>query len=792
VVHDRYVDLGLLGRGGRGEVRRVYDPVLERTVAMKIQLDGPAPEEDFARFQTEARICARLAHPAILAVYDWGRLQDGRPFIVMPIVSGQDFAAVIQDAYADGVPDISVLKRLVTVVRITCDAIAYAHTQHVLHRDLKPSNIMVGEFGEVLVLDWGLAQLRGSLVETLAALPSAPVALSPGTSVTRTGEIKGSLGYMAPEQASGQWLDVDERTDVFALGAVLFEVLCARPLWGTEPVAALAAARSGERIQVQRRLGLPDTLVAICERAIHPEPARRYQSAAALARAVGDWLDGLDDLLRARALVSRSDQCLLAARRKRQDAFSLQARAESQLARLLSNAPEEEKLSGWRREDEARRLRHESDLLQFQRIQLLQSALTHAPDLAEAHERLASHYHDQHRTAPDALTAERLEILLRQHDRGQYVDYLKGTGRLSLSTSKPAQIQLYVYRLHRRRLRPERLGAPLPAPLVEHELPIGSYLAEITTDGMTVRYPLSITRCGHTTTALQGEAAEPIWIPDAVPADMVYVPAGPYWCGGDERAFGLPLPGQRIWVDGFFISRFSITNAQYIEFLDDLVARGYAEAALACCPRERSGGGGKSGRAVYGRDQRGRFVLVPDHDGDVWDPQWPVLMVPFAAMQAFAAWKSEQTGMLHRLPYELEWEKAARGSGDQREHVWGTDAFDPNWCQVALSSGRDRTKPAPVGTHPVDVSPYGVHGMAGNATDICLDHYHREGPIVLDGRWRPHETATGLRTVRGGQWAGHPAKARLCWRGGAEEGSRSALNGFRLVIPLPVQPPTAG
>jgi formylglycine-generating enzyme required for sulfatase activity/tRNA A-37 threonylcarbamoyl transferase component Bud32 len=785
--HDRYVDLGLIGAGGGGEVRRVFDPVLQRTVAMKIlHRAGERAEEALGRFQVEARICARLSHPAIITIHDWGTLSDGRPFIVMPVVSGKDLASVIQEAHAGQPPTLNIIKRLVSIVRTTCEAIAYAHSRGVLHRDLKPGNIMVGDFGEVIVLDWGLASLRGVSSDALVSMQESSLSLIQSISVTETGEIKGTIGYMAPEQARGDVQGVDQRTDVFALGAVLFEALTAGPLWGNDPRRALQAAQHGRRIRVPRHLGLPEAIVTVCEIAIHPNPHRRYQSAAELARAIGDWVDGLDDLLRARGLVAQSDEAQKDAARKRRLADVHVERAAELLQGVPSVAPEEEKLAGWREQEEAARLSHEADMLEFQRIQLLRTALSYAPELSEAHERLASHYHDQHRVASDPLAAGQLELLLRRHDRGQFAEYLKGTGRVSLTTTRPVRIHLSAYRPYRRRLRPEPLGESLLSPLSLHELPIGSYLAELhAEDGVVVRYPLPVIRCGHTTTALDPDGpAAPIWIPRAgeIPEGMVYVPAGAYWCGGDERAFGVPLPLQRVWVDGFFISRHPVTNAQYIRFLDDLVARGFEEAALACCPRERGGG---QGRMVYGRTGAGGFELIPDHDGDLWDPLWPVVMIPFAAMQAYAAWESERTGRDHRLPYELEWEKAARGSGDQREHVWGTSAFDPTWCQVGLSSGTARSTPAPIGSRPVDVSPYGVCGLAGNVTDICQDHYHREGPLIRDGRWTPREEPTGLRTVRGGQWSGHPGKARLCWRGGAEEGARSALNGFRLVVEAP-------
>jgi serine/threonine protein kinase len=237
----RYQNPELLGRGGMGAVYRVEDGELGREVALKV-LSDPDPAGDLgARLLGEARHLARLEHPSIVPVHDVGRLADSRPYYVMKLVRGKRL-----DAWRRENPPRPVLLRL--FVRI-CDAVAFAHARGVIHRDLKPENIMVGEFGEALVMDWGIARALDDPAED-------------------EGAIIGTPAYMAPEQARGLAGPLDPLTDVHALGAVLRFLLVGRP-----PV--------------------PRALAATAARAMAPEPGGRYASASDLAADVERFLDGL-------------------------------------------------------------------------------------------------------------------------------------------------------------------------------------------------------------------------------------------------------------------------------------------------------------------------------------------------------------------------------------------------------------------------------------------------------------------------------------------------------------------
>jgi serine/threonine protein kinase len=236
-------------------------------VAIKVLRGDVADAEAAVRLEREARILARLEHPGIVPVHDVGVLADGRVFYVMTLVRGRR----LQD-FARGASRSDVLR----VVLRVCETVGFAHAHGVVHRDLKPSNIMVGAFGEVLVLDWGIARVVGN-GPPRAALEAPPSAASAGDAatgpapdpVTAPGTVLGTPGFMAPEQAQGQPGLVDARTDVYGLGAILRAVVAGEP--------------GGQ--------SAPRPLAAIWARALSPNPAARYPSAADLGADITRFLD---------------------------------------------------------------------------------------------------------------------------------------------------------------------------------------------------------------------------------------------------------------------------------------------------------------------------------------------------------------------------------------------------------------------------------------------------------------------------------------------------------------------
>ena len=264
-----------IGRGGMGRVLAARDRKLRRDVVIKVLRDGAYS----ARFAREALITARLQHPSIVRVYDAGRLE-GEPFYAMEHVRGTTLDRKVAEA-EDARARLALLPRVIAVA----DALAYAHSEGEIHSDLKPANILCGDFGETVVIDWGLAKDLRAADDSLdpdRRVPGprdpAPDALS--SSLTVAGAVMGTPSYMPPEQARGE--RADERSDVYALGAILYTVIAgAPPLSGAR---ALDDARAGGITPLRDRAPeTPDELVSIVEHAMAFEPAERYANARELA-----------------------------------------------------------------------------------------------------------------------------------------------------------------------------------------------------------------------------------------------------------------------------------------------------------------------------------------------------------------------------------------------------------------------------------------------------------------------------------------------------------------------------
>lgn len=273
-----------IARGGMGRIFAAHDRLLDRPVAIKL-LRTHAPGLAH-RFLRERQITARLQHPAIVPIYDAGVLDDGEPFFAMRMVSGKTLERAAAEAGT-----LEERLRLLPAVIGVADAIAYAHGEGIIHRDLKPQNVLVGPFGEVVVLDWGIARASK---EDDGADASTGLADERGRAepqVTQAGDVLGTLAYMAPEQAAGS--AVDERADVFGLGAILFQVITGA-LPNLDRTSVDSAARSDGRVtaDLSRYPELPPELVAIVQRAMAPSAADRYPTARELAEDLKRWQAG--------------------------------------------------------------------------------------------------------------------------------------------------------------------------------------------------------------------------------------------------------------------------------------------------------------------------------------------------------------------------------------------------------------------------------------------------------------------------------------------------------------------
>jgi serine/threonine-protein kinase len=800
----RYLGQKVIGRGGSCVVLQVLDLQLDRTVAMKVLRDdlGPHTEAVRARFVAEARVTARLPHPGVVPVYEQGCLADGRAWFTMKLVNGRTFSELIRALHAP--PDAASwpemaggwsFRRLVDAFSRICDTIAYAHSVGVVHRDLKPSNIMLGEWGEAQVMDWGLAKELGGAVEpqrdpeleaqdealttdlgaTLGqrrgASQDSRTASGRSATQTRHGTVLGTPAYMAPESASGAAGRAGAPADVYGLGAILYELLCGQPPYRGSNRQVLAELREGAPPSLLAALPqlarVPIELAEACARAMEPDPARRMASAAELAGAIRDWLDGSARAARALELVRAARQRQEEAAQHLAGADALRARARLTLAALRSHDAVARKEAGWRDEDEAEALALRAAEAHAEMQQKAQAALFLKDDLLEAHALLAEH------SAAGLLRAEAkgevgaalvYEKALKVHDRGRYAALLRGDAELSLRAEAPgATVRVIRLGLTLHRWTELEASDPVPLPIEGLRLQRGAYVLEVRAPGRApARLPLQLSRSARWRLVWPGEAQDRplVLLPEAeLPDRQRYVAPGWFRSGGDPLAID-SLPARDVWVDGFVIDRDPVSNADWLTFLNSLVESGQAEQAALMVPRSPAGAGG-AGEWHPGPD--GRYALPPFNRFDhprLWRPTTPVVRVSWRMAEAYCAWSAAREALPWRLPHELEWEKAARGA-DARSFPWG-ERTDGTWSCTSASHA-DRADIAEIGAYGVDVSVYGTRDMGGNSQDWCLNPWSAESNDLSPlGRLLPSaiDVLAGLqqpdlgvdRVIRGGAW----------------------------------------
>ena len=766
-LKDRYEVIKLLGEGGMGEVHLARDRNLGREVAVKTIPPQRMDSKRLARFVAEARITAQLEHPGIVPVHDLFLSGEGDIYYTMKRVQGRTLRDVLDHLVADD--DATVrqwnLNRLLTVFRGACQAVAYAHTRRVLHRDLKPDNIMVGDFGEVLVMDWGVARMLDDAPEELVQIVREGANLLQ----TQDGAMVGSPAYMSPEQMQSESGELSCASDVFSLGVILYEILTLqRPFRAPSLGRLLYLVAKGEFLPPSAAVtgrDLPSDVEGICLRALSVDARDRFADAGKMAEALDVWLERIRSREEADRLVAVGKELMLLFAKAASDAEEADLRARSLKAGLETWDPLSMKRLVWDAEREAADAVADADTLFGNCEAAFESALSHLPLYRPARIGLADLYWIrflQSEDSRDPRWQRRWRGLLMRYAPERYAHRLKGDGTLSLTSEPPATATL-------RRLVEED-GRLVPGPTTElgvtpvERLPVamGRYELSLTGAGASpVRVPLVLRRAQN----LQLDTHLPST--DAVPPGFVAVPAGRAYLGGDPAAIS-GLPKIDLHLDAFAIARYPVTVSEYLNYLADLRRSGGPQEALLRSPRAR-GSRGVRQEPLFQLPDDGRYTLpFVDRDGTTWHDEQPIVSISHDDAEAYAAWLSARSDLSYRLPTESEWEKAARGV-DRRIFPWG-DRFDASFCVMSESSPDAPDLPA-IGAVPTDISPYGVRDLAGGVRDWC--------------NWDPEaDPMAGRYPIRGGSYGTVEIYCRCSSRSVVELQYVGSHVGFRLVVDL--------
>lgn len=769
----RYEVRGTLGMGGQGDVREVYDRILQRTVALKALKEELVRQNEVRRaFLREARLLAQLSHPSIVPVYDLGELASGAPAYTMRRISGRSLRDIFHAMRRGELSsrDYS-RRRLLEILQQVALTVGYAHHRGVVHRDLKPGNIMVGDFGEVMVVDWGIARVHGDhpAFQDDDFLPSGapPIRTHSGHEPTVQGTIKGTPSYMAPEQARGDNAFIGPWTDVHALGLILYELLLGEPAreTGLAEEVVLAAQQPVRRTPEQRRLEdrvsaepIPEELDVVCMKCLAEPFSERYPDGETVARALRAFLDGQRRREQAEQRAVEAELTVKKLTALQEESMALRGEYTDLRARIKPWHTAQDKRPLWELEKRLQTLETQREELQNQAVLSFVQALDDDPENARARQGLCELYYQRLLVAEQfgrLRDARQLEAQIRRLDDGQLSERLEGLGTLSLDIL-PERADIWLYRYEQRDhllqpVEPQRLGK---SPLVINDLPMGRYLVVVRMrGGRELYYPVWLRRNAHWkgTLHLRPELDE----------RFVHVPAGPFMMGGDRLAPNA-LPREERYVGDFAVARQPVTCKEYLHFLDSLPL----EKALQHAPRTSALQGSK----VWWTVEERQIKIPPiDEAGGRWNPRYPIRAISRRDAEAYIAWRAQEEGLRLRLPTEAEWEKAARGV-DGRYFPWG-DTFDASFCKMR-DSRPGRPDPEPVGAFPLDRSPYGVQDMAGSISEWVSDPYDR---FQL------------LGNLKGGFWRGGEASCRLATRFASDPDEPAPFAGFRLVLDLDIK-----
>jgi eukaryotic-like serine/threonine-protein kinase len=855
----KYEYVSEIAQGGMGRIVAVRDRSLRRKVAMKLLItpNGKPMRQQVNRLLAEAQTTGQLEHPNIVPIHDVGVYQDNKYYFTMKLVKGKTLKDVFRtlDKKDEEVTEQYSLPRLLALFQQIANGLGFAHSRGVIHRDLKPDNIMIGEFGEVLIMDWGIAKLVQQRSEADPADAQGKDLFaddfteidSQNKERTVVGTIAGTVGYMSPEQARGEIDKLDARTDIFSLGAMLYEMLAGSPPYNQNTVKErlhAAAAEEpidpplarGRKTNSKRVTTIPREVAAIAMKAIAPKATDRYQSAQEFFDDIQRYLEGhsvkacpdtvlqlttkwikrnrvmvrfvvaivfavLLTVFGARFLIRRSTIAGYTNEAQRIIA-SAETEREKQM-QIIAQASGGDDIYA-----DVNKQRGLDSIDEKYAAQLGQAAdyysrvFEYDPKNKDAHSALAKIYMEmwrsaQRRNKPELMTAYAQDVARNaglSDYKSLYKAEIDGDGKFKLGASGVAAevfIFKYIETGKWNRLTPvpysfgERKtddaafteaasklrqginghdGSSIyflnldsdyghhlgQTPLTLPQMPAGSYLFVLRAPGFEdLHLPVTVPRQKdlelNVKMLKKGER----------PAGFSYIPS--VWAKLGGPAAGSKWPNS-VWksVNPFFIQTYEVTFGEYEEFLKGLIAEDQLAEAKKHLPQDFG---------FYYLKIVGKQLSPHSSLSEGWR-KWPVRGVSWLDAQAYAQWRSRRDGITYRLPTEIEWEVAARGT-DGRRYTWG-ELF---WPQAArLRQGYSSAVNSAWDTREFsDESVFGVWDLTGSQAEWCADEFAgRPGEFVL----------------RGNAWALQPVGLETAFRTSGAPDYFHATTAFRLAMSL--------
>ncbi len=818
-----YQGLSAIGIGGVGAVFSAHEPGLNREVALKILRPQFRDQADrIESFIREARATAQIDHPNIVPVHRLGVFDDVGVYFTMKRVEGETLRAILRKLAEnrEGYRRNFSLNRLLEIFIAACNGVAFAHRHGILHCDLKPGNLMVGDYGEVLVMDWGMAHYRSELDQ--GGEGGAKMDLELGCRLDAEPPVDpekltvgGTPAFMPPEMITGELREANEQADVYGLGAILYTILTWRsaPYDVTLPPGELMrVAATGRfvppRKAAPREQSTPLELEAICLKAMARDRSVRYATVTELLQDLRNYMDDypvraysptplyrLAKLIRRRPMIpatltaailtwagfygyaylsnlSQGNSLLNLAEYNYTQAGRYNAMALRTRQLLLRNTREADDETVARREEELLRQTAEADNAYNSALEFISRATEYGVRESVVNRMYRDIFTSMIRLYLQTDNYEALEGFLRQaggrwktiFDRAVVEDPELGLLVRRIRERSGSLVISGPPRVGRRLSIFDDRGGVVMLPGQQpgdpgypaEDLPLGDGRHEFELPAGS--YQLEFNRPGHAT------VQTPVIVPPAGSGQLYWdIPAElpPEVCfvpGGEFLSGSRAGRNGRKLLPSFLIGRNEVTLREYLEFWKSLEDPAQRERCL--------------GWSTLGADgRRGAPHPIWNAAGELrapFRPEFPVVGISGEAAEAFCRYKGKQLGTTCRLPSRLEWEKAARGV-DGRDYVWG-DSYMPD---RALLADHPEAKLFPAGAQPesfpADVSPYGVHDLTGNVRELVRSPGEKgEFYLVLGGS---SQTPPGLARSSNSYYI----------NGGADD------LGFRYVLELPPQ-----